>query len=353
MAAEVRSLEEIQSLSRKYSEWSSPKGLRSDFLPWRLWNNAKKLHWDPADIDFSQDAKDWASMNEEQQVMVAGLARGFMVGEEGVTLDILPLVMAMADEGRTEETMFLTTFAYEEAKHVDFFDRWFKAIGADPLELEEKGRERMIARGVTPPDRERTQGLFEHFLPRVMRRLLTDRSPEAFLDAAVTYNQFVEGCLAIAGYRMWNYMFDQFGVLPGIRQGLTFVQRDERRHIAYGTFLARRLIAANPELFEFARKRMYELRDGYYTAARPGAQAVGSPNGGGNGQAAGGYGDGGDPDDAFLPFLQNVVKQVDRRVVIMEKAKALSPDQAERGTGSEEAEEELAEQAEADLTRTG
>jgi ribonucleoside-diphosphate reductase beta chain len=339
-------IEEIQALTRKYSDWQSPKGLRAEFLPTRLFQKAKKLHWDPADIDFSQDATDWASLNVDQQMMIAGLARGFMVGEEGVTLDILPLLLAIADEGRTEETMFLTTFAYEEAKHVDFFDRWFKAIGADPIALEDRARERMIARGVTPPDRDRTDGLFEYHLPRIMRRLLTDRSPEAFLDASVTYNQFVEGCLAIAGYRMWNFMFESFGVLPGIREGLGHIQRDERRHIAYGTYLCRRLIAANPELFEFAKKRMIELRDGYYMAARPQAQAA-TGNGSGNGQQ-GGYGGDGE-EDAFLPFLENVVKQADRRIAILEKAKSLSPQQAEFGTGSEEAEEELAERAEADL----
>ena len=119
-------LEELTQKTRTYSDWSSTKGFRTDALPWRLWDKAKRLHWDPAAIDFTQDAKDWASLEPEQQMVVAGLATGFMVGEEGVTLDIMPLVFAMADENRAEETMFLTSFAYEEAKHVDFFHRWFQ-----------------------------------------------------------------------------------------------------------------------------------------------------------------------------------------------------------------------------------
>jgi len=153
-------------------------------------------------------------------MVVAGLASGFMVGEEGVTLDIMPLVFAMADENRAEETMFLTSFAYEEAKHVDFFHRWFQAIGVSPLEMRKMQRERAKAAGMELQDEEQPNGLFESILPRTMRRLLTDRSPEAFLEASVTYNQFIEGCLAIAGYRMWGQMFDQFGVLPGLRAGI-------------------------------------------------------------------------------------------------------------------------------------
>ena len=48
-----------------------------------------------------------------------------MVGEESVTLDTLPLSLAVADEGRLEEVVYLSSFALEEAKHVDFFRRWF------------------------------------------------------------------------------------------------------------------------------------------------------------------------------------------------------------------------------------
>ena len=36
-------------------------------------------------------------------LLIPGLANGFMVGEEGVTLDIMPLMMAIADEGRRKD----------------------------------------------------------------------------------------------------------------------------------------------------------------------------------------------------------------------------------------------------------
>lgn len=361
IVAEAKTLQDVQTTTRVYSDWSSTKGLNRDILPWRLWDKGKKLHWDPVDLDFTQDRKDWEALKLEQQLVVAGLARGFMVGEEGVTLDIMPLVFAMADEGRAEETMFLTQFCYEEAKHVDFFTLWFREVGAEPLKLEEIGRERMRQRGVEPPNPERPRGLFEYHLPLIMRRLLTDRSPQAFLDASVTYNQFIEGCLAIAGYRMWGQMFENFGVLPALRAGIGHIQDDERRHIAYGTFLCRRLIAEHDELAEFAVDRMYELRD-MYIQSFPGAQRA-SGNGDGDGQRAsrrqtseeiiaearkqaqaaggggGGYGGGGD--GQFSIFAEVMLRQVDRRVELLRKAAKLDPDAAERGVGAEEIEEEL------------
>src|SRR5438067_730989 len=152
-------LDDLTQKARGYSDWTSTKGVSTGALPWRLWDKAKRLHWDPAGIDFTQDAKDWANLQPEQQMVVAGLATGFMVGEEGVTLDIMPLVFAMADENRAEETMFLTSFAYEEAKHVDFFHRWFQAIGVSPLEMRAMQRERAQAAGMQLQDPEQPDGL--------------------------------------------------------------------------------------------------------------------------------------------------------------------------------------------------
>ncbi len=357
-------LEDVQAKTRVYSDWSSTKGLRTDILPWRLWDKGKRLHWDPADIDFAQDAKDWAGLQLEQQLVVAGLANGFMVGEEGVTLDIMPLVFAMADEHRAEETMFLTQFCYEEAKHVDFFNRWFQSVGCDPLEMRKLSRQRAKERGMRVQDEEQRNGLFESILPRVMRRLLTDRSPEAFLEASVTYNPFIEGCLAIAGYRMWSQMFDAFGVLAGLRQGIHHIQDDERRHIAYGTYLCRRIIAEHNELAEFAVDKMYELRD-LYIQGFPGLQAAIGATGNGEGtgnkrltaeeiiaiarkraaeaEAAGGNGGGGygGGDNQFSIFGEVMLRQVDRRVELLRKATKLDPKTAEGGAGAEEIEEEL------------
>jgi ribonucleoside-diphosphate reductase beta chain len=232
------------------ARYTSPSGIDRDALPWRLWSKAKKLFWDPADIDFTKDQEEWASMPDELRVGVAIGARGFMVGEEAVTLDILPLVRAISDEGRLEETIYLTSFALEEAKHVDFFRTWFDAVGFDPR---------------TAPDAGGYQGggadIFGGELQRVMSRLDTDRSPEAFLDAGITYNQFIEGVAALAGYKGWSKFFEANDVLPGFQEGLSLIQRDERRHIAYGTYLCRRIIAAHPETWSFVERRWAELTE--------------------------------------------------------------------------------------------
>jgi len=233
--------------------YRSTRGLDYESVPWKLWEKSKKLFWDPADIDFSQDAIDWQQMTDEERTLVAMSARGFMVGEEAVTLDIVPLLRCMSDLGRLEDTMYLAMFTMEEAKHTEMFRRWFDAVGMDPASLDDLVRAQQAALG------DRRTGIFDGALTRVMRRLDTDRSPQAILDASIIYNQFVEGVLAIAGYQRWEETFRRIGKLPGLEAGLKLTQRDERRHIAYGTYLGRRLLAENPDLWEWFEQRWAKL----------------------------------------------------------------------------------------------
>ena len=250
--------------------YRSTRGLDYESVPWRLWEKSKKLFWDPADLDFSQDAIDWQGMSGEERTLVAMSARGFMVGEEAVTLDIVPLLRCMSDLGRLEDTMYLSMFAMEEAKHTEMFRRWFDAVGLDPASLDDLVRAQQAALG------ERRTPIFEGPLTKVMRRLDTDQSPQAILDATIIYGQLVEGVLAIAGYQRWEQTFRRLGKLPGLEAGLKLTQRDERRHIAYGTYLARRVLAENPELWEWLEQRWAKLTSGFgagYGAASPqGAQ---------------------------------------------------------------------------------
>jgi ribonucleoside-diphosphate reductase beta chain len=303
--------------------WSSPRGLNTDLVPWRLWEKAKKLFWDPADIDYSADRAQWEAMPVEYQDAVMTTATGFMVGEESVTLDILPLTLAMADEGRLEEVIFLSSFALEEAKHVDFFRRWLSEVGADLEGFGRRAQEQAARLGVSY-DENRNRGMWESELPRVMRRLLVDRSPQAVLDAALTYNQFVEGCLAISGYGLWADLFGMLDALPAMQEGIRHIRADEARHITYGTYLCQRVLAAHPELIEFARGRMVELRD-FWFETYPTLE---------------------DPDDALgteqgRKFRSLVFDQVERRTAVMERAAHMTEEELVTSSAAEDAEREL------------
>ena len=96
-------------------------GLRRDAPAMRLYEKAKRLGiWNPSDIDLRRDRADWLALADDERDILLRLTAMFQAGEEAVTLDLLPLIMTIAAEGRIEEEMFLTTFLFEEAKHTDF-----------------------------------------------------------------------------------------------------------------------------------------------------------------------------------------------------------------------------------------
>jgi ribonucleoside-diphosphate reductase beta chain len=115
---------------------TSSRGLRRELPPMRLWQKAKKLGvWNPMDIDFTQDKVDWQHMSAGRRDTILRLCSLFVAGEESVTLDLLPLLLLVAQEGRIEEELYLTSFLWEEAKHVDGFCHFLDEVVQDSGDL--------------------------------------------------------------------------------------------------------------------------------------------------------------------------------------------------------------------------
>ena len=235
---------------------------RWDSFVIQLYHKAKKLGvWDPQAIDLSEDKRIWEermahpeSMDEDMVLAVELLLRQislFQAGEEAVTLDLLPLIYAVARDGYLEDEMYLTTFLFEEAKHTEFFRRYLDEVCGSPENLE---------RFHTPSYKK----LFYEELPQALGVLYQDPSPRNQVRAAVTYNIIIEGMLAETGY--YNFLevmtrnADKSGVvLKGLQEGVRLIQRDESRHIAYGIYLISRHLSQRPELWEVVEERLNEL----------------------------------------------------------------------------------------------
>jgi ribonucleoside-diphosphate reductase beta chain len=223
------------------------RGLRRDAPTMRLFEKAKRYGvWNPSEIDFRQDREDWLSLSELERTVLLHLTSLFQAGEEAVTTDILPLIWVIANEGRLEEELYLTTFLFEEAKHTDFFRRFLDEVAGSATDL---------SRFHTPSYRM----LVYDALPTAMTRLLHDASPVNQLRASVTYNMIVEGVLAETGYHAYLTALERNGLMPGQCRGIRLLKQDESRHIAYGVFLISRLVAQEPGLWEVAEETMNEL----------------------------------------------------------------------------------------------
>jgi ribonucleoside-diphosphate reductase beta chain len=225
----------------------SAGGLNWDSLPLKLFAGGNAKFWDPADIDFSRDRADWEALSDREREYSTRLCAEFIAGEEAVTKDIQPFMSAMRAEGRLGDEMYLTQFAFEEAKHMQVFRLWLDAVGInDDLHgyLDELPAYRHI---------------FCDELPDSLNALTTDPSPAAQVRASVVYNHVVEGMLALTGYYAWHKICVDRGILPGMQELVRRIGDDERRHMAWGTFTCRRYVAADDANWTVFETRMNEL----------------------------------------------------------------------------------------------
>lgn len=235
---------------------TATRGLNRDLPPMRLYEKAKKLGiWNPSDIDFSKDKQDWAKFTDEEKDLCLLLLSMFVAGEEAVTLDLLPLIQTIAQEGRIEEEMYLTTFLFEEAKHTDFFRRFMDevALPAPPAGRVDEGE------GLTRYHGDNYRHIFYNALPEALNALRADPSPASQIRASVTYNMIVEGVLAETGYQAFFTMLERHDLLPGLRKGISLLKQDESRHIAYGVYLLSRLMAEHPDEWDTLQTQMNAL----------------------------------------------------------------------------------------------
>jgi ribonucleoside-diphosphate reductase beta chain len=153
----------------------------------------------------------------------------------------------MRAEGRLGDEMYLTQFAFEEAKHTQVFRLWLDAVGiTDDLHgyLDELPAYRQV---------------FCEELPDSLNALTADPSPAAQVRASVVYNHVVEGMLALTGYHAWHKICVDRGILPGMQELVRRIGDDERRHMAWGTFTCRRHVAADDANWTVFETRMNEL----------------------------------------------------------------------------------------------
>ena len=93
-------------------------------LPMRLFTATHERAWSPGDIDFSRERSDWLALTEDERRLLLRLVSSFRVGERGVTHELAPLQFRFRQDGRIEDEIFVSAQMYEEARHVQFFERW-------------------------------------------------------------------------------------------------------------------------------------------------------------------------------------------------------------------------------------
>jgi len=201
----------------------------------KLFMRWQRQHWSTEDFDFSVDAKQWADpdlfTDDERKFIAFGFSE-FFLGEERVTVELLPFAIAAPTH---EAQIFLTTQISDEAKHVVFWDRFYREVFQSTPES--IGAQLAEHKSVVNDD---WKTLFDGILHGCAEDLRKDPSDFGALVRGVTvYMVVIEGMLALSAARFMIKSLKERDRFPGFLAGFTAVNRDESRHVGFGVkFLA-------------------------------------------------------------------------------------------------------------------
>ena len=197
--------------------------------PQKLYELWERQQWQSQAIELERDRDDWAKFSDEEKDQIMWGLSSFFVGEERVTTQFSGLVMAYEDE---QEEAFLTTQQVDEARHMQFFDRYYREV----FEVDGERIEDRLAR-VRENVTDAFLTLFDENLVEAGERLIRDPSDLATKVEFITaYHMVIEGTLALTGQHFLLDYFEKNGLLPGFVEGFSNIARDEHRHVAYGTW---------------------------------------------------------------------------------------------------------------------
>jgi ribonucleoside-diphosphate reductase beta chain len=199
----------------------------------RLYLLSENQHWQVRALDFERDRADWAALGGEQRAMLVNSMAPFFAGEERVAAVLAPIILAADDE---HELAFLATQQADEARHMRFFDRFWR----DVLDSHDAG-----IGGAVVDARARCNDAFTELFDRRLMQALTrlrlnPRDGDAKLEAVTIYHLVVEATMGLTGMHFLLDYFTKHSLFPGITAGLRNVERDEHRHVAYGTWFLRK-----------------------------------------------------------------------------------------------------------------
>ena len=184
---------------------------------------ARSVQWDANEIDLSQDVAAWPTLQPQDRDRVMGLLAGFCVAEWAVA-DELP-AFAEAMDNPDAAACFAMQDG-DELRHSAFFDRVVAEVAG--ISGNTGDERRAAVRHLVPAQ---FLELFEETLPQRAARV----GREGGLSAGVgLYHMVLEGIVLIAGQFAFFEALDELGCLPGLRQGVGLVHRDERWHIGFG-----------------------------------------------------------------------------------------------------------------------
>jgi ribonucleoside-diphosphate reductase beta chain len=198
----------------------------------QLYDLWERQQWRTQDIDFTKDREDWWGFPEEERFQRMYGLSSFFIGEQKVAEELGPIMRAAPTE---DQKVFLCTQIADEARHVRFFERFYREVGV----LESDQLSEMLEE-TSAHLNENFGRLFDGMLKQRTDRLSAEPEDTGALVEAVTlYHMVIEGMLALTGQHFIMDFNEREGTLPAFVEGFSNVARDEHRHVAFGSVFLR------------------------------------------------------------------------------------------------------------------
>jgi hypothetical protein len=195
-------------------------------------------NWRASEIDFTTDREQWErTFTELERRAALWTYSMFFHGEDSVADNLSPYIDAAPKE---EQKYFLATQQVDEARHAVLFGRFMREVAG-------AGTDTASALVATTP--ELTWGFKKVFgrLDQMGEELRRDRSKPKLAQAITLYHLVIEAALAQPGQHFIEESLTRRSLLPGLREGIGNISRDEQRHIAFGVKMIADLVREDPD----------------------------------------------------------------------------------------------------------
>ena len=221
-----------------------------------LYGRWERGNWSATAIDFSTDREQWQNtFSDLERRATLWTYALFFHGEDSVADNLSPFIDAAP---REEQKYFLATQQVDEARHAVLFARFMQEVAGHGGDL---------GSSLEATSSQLSWGFRKTFerLDRMADELRRDRSRPKLAQAITLYHLIIEAGLAQPGQHLIEESLTRRDLLPGFREGIRNVSKDEQRHIAFGVKMIADLTREDPDCQPAIEELLREIFP--YTAA--------------------------------------------------------------------------------------
>jgi ribonucleotide reductase beta subunit family protein with ferritin-like domain len=221
-----------------------------------LYKRWEQSNWRATAIDLSTDHEQWHNtFSDFERRAALWMYSLFFHGEDSVADNLSPYIDAAP---REEQKYFLATQQVDEARHAVLFARFMREVAG-------AGSDTASSLSATWP--QLTWGFRKVFarLDTMADELRSDRSKPKLAQAITLYHLIIEAGLAQPGQHLIEQSLSKRDLLPGFREGIGNVSKDEQRHIAFGVKMIADLVREDADCLPAIEELLREIFP--YTAA--------------------------------------------------------------------------------------